>query len=411
MKKKHSSALPNTGERKRVLLLLGWQARGTEEGIVRYAREAGWSLNLHAMRTGALPEPEGIDGVLCILGGVGSRVDMTEFAKQVDVPIVDMHSDEAATVPAGRVLIDNLRIGRMAADHFQERGFTRCLFTCKSLVDHSARDRWLGFSEAVKEHGIQGDVLECFPGAGAGANGLSPRLSVDRLKAAIAEAEYPLAIFAENDDFAVFVLEACEKLGVRVPEEVALLGSGNHSLIVDFSTVPLSSIAQDFTARAYRAAQLLNELMAGKPMPKEPIMIESGHLITRRSTDILAVDDLRVATALDFIRHHYPDENIDTPTVAKTCGVAMRTLARLFNTELGWSVAEEIKQTRIRKACQLLEHTELTLSEIAEQIGFAGLQHFRRNFKQTTGYSPRKWRQGNEGRGWPIAREPQIVGG
>jgi transcriptional regulator GlxA family with amidase domain len=71
----------------------------------------------------------------------------------------------------------------------------------------------------------------------------------------------------------------------------------------------------------------------------------------------------------------------------------MRTLARLFNKHLGWSVAEEIKQTRIRKACHLLEETKLTLSEIAGQVGFAGLQHFRRNFKQTTGYSPRKWRQ------------------
>ncbi len=391
--KNRATILPDTRERKRVLLLLGWQARGTEEGIVRYAREAGWSLNLHTMRTGALPETEEIDGVLSLLGGVGSRVDMTEFAKRVDVPIVDMHSDEAATVPAGRVLIDNLRIGRMAADHFQERRFTRCLFACKSLVDHSARDRWRGFSDGLKEHGVQARALECFPRAGAGADGLSPRLSVDRLKAGIAEAEYPLGIFAENDDFAVYVLEACEKLGVRVPEQLALLGCGNHSLIVDLSRVPLSSIAQNFTGRAYRAAQLLDELMAGESVPGEPILIEPGRLVTRRSTDILAVGDLRVATALDFIRLHYPDEDLDTPTVANTCGVAMRTLARLFTKHLGWSVAEEIKKTRIRQACQLLEETELTLSEIAGQVGFAGLQHFRRNFKQTTGYSPRKWRQ------------------
>ena len=391
--KNRVTPLPDTRERKRVLLLLGWQARGTEEGIVRYAREAGWSLNLHTMRTGSLPEPEEIDGVLCILGGVGSRVDMTEFAKRVDVPIVDMHSDDAETVPAGRVLIDNLRIGRMAADHFQERGFTNCLFACKSLVDHSARDRWLGFSEGLKEHGMQARALECFPGAGAGADELSPRVSVEQLKAGIAEEECPLGVFAENDDFAVFVLEACDKLGVRVPEEVALLGCGNHSLIVDFSRVPLSSIDHNFTGRAYRAAQLLDELMAGEPVSGEPMMIEPGRLVTRRSTDIMAVGDIRVATALDFIRRHYPDEHLDTPTVAVTCGVAMRTLARLFNKHLGWSVAEEIKQTRIRKACHLLEETKLTLSEIAGQVGFAGLQHFRRNFKQTTGYSPRKWRQ------------------
>ena len=120
MNKKHAKvASPERRERKRVLLLLGWLARNTEEGIVRYAREAGWSLNLQTMRTGALPDPEGIDGVIALLGGVGSRQDMIDYARELRVPIVDLHTDEAESVPAGRVLIDNRKIGRMAADHFQ----------------------------------------------------------------------------------------------------------------------------------------------------------------------------------------------------------------------------------------------------------------------------------------------------
>ena len=384
---------PDRRERKRVLLLLGWMARQTEAGIVRYAREAGWSLNLQTMRTGALPEPEGIDGVLCLLGGVGSREDMVEFARQVTVPIVDLHSDAAATVPAARVLMNNHKIGRMAADHFHERRFSHCLYACKSLVDHSARDRWHGFSARLKEHGIESDAMECFPGAGGGAEKLSQRQTVERLKSAIGEAEYPLGIFAENDDFAVFVIEACEKLGVRVPEEVALLGCGNHALIVDFSPVALSSIEQNFTDRAYRAAQLLDRLMAGEPAPKQPIVVEPGEVVTRRSTDILAVKDRRVARAVDWIRRNYAEDWLDTPGVAKFCGLSTRTLTRLFNKHLGWSVADEIRQTRIRQACQLLEKTELTFSEIAEKVGFASLQHFRRNFLQTTKISPREWRE------------------
>jgi LacI family transcriptional regulator len=216
---------------------------------------------------------------------------------------------------------------------------------------------------------------------------------VERLKSAIGEAEYPLGIFAENDDFAVFVIEACEKLGLRVPEEVALLGCGNHALIVDFSPVALSSIEQNFTDRAYRAAQLLDRLMAGEPAPKEPIVVEPGEVVTRRSTDILAVKDRRVARAVDWIRRNYAEDWLDTPGVAKFCGLSTRTLTRLFNKHLGWSVADEIRQTRIRQACQLLEKTELTFSEIAEKVGFASLQHFRRNFLQTTKISPREWRE------------------
>ncbi|MFO8026669.1 MAG: substrate-binding domain-containing protein [Opitutales bacterium] len=380
--------------RKRVLLLLGWLARSTEEGIVRYAREAGWSLNLQTMRTGALPEPEGIDGVIALLGGVGSRQDMIDYAGKLNVPIVDMHADEAANVPAGRVLIDNRKIGRIAADHFQERGFTRCLYTCKSLLDHSARDRWLGFSGRLKEHGLEPKALECFPDAASGRTGLSSRQTVDRLRKGITEEEYPLAIFAENDDFAVLVLEACEKLDLRVPEEVAVLGCGNHALIVDFSPVPLSSIGQNFIDRAYRAAQLLDQMMAGGPIPEKPELIGPGAAVTRRSTDILAVNDLRVARALSFIRHNYADKQLDISSIAQYCGMSIRTLTRLFKKHLKRGVAEEIKEVRIRQACQILENSDRTFSEIAEKTGFSSLQHFRRNFQQTTGVSPRGWRHG-----------------
>ena len=380
-------------ERKRVLLLLGWLARSTEEGIVRYAREAGWSLNLQTMRTGALPDPEGIDGVIALLGGFGSRQDMIDYARHLDMPIVDLHMDVAESVPAGRVLIDNRKIGRIAADHFQERGYSHCLYTCKSLVDYSARDRWLGFSERLKEHGLQAEALECFPGASTGEAGISSRQTLERLKAGIGGREYPLAIFAENDDFAVFVLEACEKLGAMVPEEVAVLGCGNHSLIVDFSPVPLSSIGHNFADRAYRAAQLLDQLMAGDPIPEKPILIEPGGLVTRRSTDILAVEDLRVAEALSFIRRNYADKQLDIASVARYCGVSIRTLTRLFNKQLKRGVAEEIKEVRIRQACQALRHPGPTFSEIAEKVGFSSLQHFRRNFQQTTGKSPREWRK------------------
>ena len=103
--------------RKRILLLLAWYAPGTEEGIVRYAREANWSLDLQALRTGALPEARGIDGILGVLGGWGSRPEVTRFVKQAGVPVVDMHADEADNLPAGRVLVDNVRVGRLAAVH------------------------------------------------------------------------------------------------------------------------------------------------------------------------------------------------------------------------------------------------------------------------------------------------------
>ena len=95
--------------RRRVLLLLSYHLSATEQGIMKYAREANWTLDLRTLRTGTLPESSGIDGILCLLGGWGSRPEMTEFVRKAGVPVVDMHGDEIAKIPAGRVLVDNLK--------------------------------------------------------------------------------------------------------------------------------------------------------------------------------------------------------------------------------------------------------------------------------------------------------------
>jgi hypothetical protein len=146
--------------RRRVLLLLSYHLTATERGIMKYAREADWTLDLRALRTGFLPEPGGIDGILCLLGGWESRPEMTEFVRRAGVPVVDMHGDEIGKVPAGRVLADNLRIGELAAGHFATRGFTNCLFCCRSLSDWSARQRQRSFGATLDQLGIRNRIFE-----------------------------------------------------------------------------------------------------------------------------------------------------------------------------------------------------------------------------------------------------------
>jgi len=386
-----NSSVRNQSRRKRVLLLLGWYAPRTEEGIVRFAREAGWSLDLQTIRTGSFPEHEGLDGILSILGGWGTRPDFTDFVRQsVGVPVVDMHADEAATLPAGRVLADNLAVGRLAAEHFLERGFKHALFCCKNLSDWSVAERELGFRSHLEENGV---ISSAF----AYDNNDNTREfkagdCVIQLTRHLATAQYPLAVFAANDDFALLVLDACLQAGLKIPEEVALLGCDNDPLVVEFANIPLSSVDPNFITRSYQAAQLLDRLMAGETIPAEPIRIKPTGVFVRRSTDILAVDDPHVAAALNVIRRRFAEVALGPLDVADACGVNLRTLNRSILKHLGRSVAEDIRQVRLRHARNLLSTTELNISEIAEQSGFSNLLHLRRSLKRDSGISPRRWR-------------------
>jgi LacI family transcriptional regulator len=177
-----------------------------------------------------------------------------------------------------------------------------------------------------------------------------------------------------------------------VPEQVAVLGCGNDPVVVDFTRVPLSSVDPDIAGRAYRAAQLLDRMMDGGTPPLETILIEPPGIVTRQSSDILAVPDLRVAAALTLIRRSFTDVSLNPDVISEACGVPPRTLARLFKQHLRRTVADEIGRLRRQRAQQLLVTTALSASEIADQAGFAGLLHMRRQLQRHTQLTPRQWR-------------------
>jgi LacI family transcriptional regulator len=357
------------------------------------------------MRTGTFPEPEGLDGILSILGGWGTRPEFSDFVrKTVGVPVVDMHADEAATIPAGRVLADNIALGRLAAEHFLERGFANMLFCCRSLRDWSVREREHGFRTRLRESGLKADTFECYPRAVKFT--FTARHCVDLLASQLAATRKPLAVFVENDDFALMVLDACGRSNLKVPEDVALLGCGNDPMVVDFAPIPLSSVDLGFLMRSYQAAKLLDRLMAGKPLPKKPTRIKPAGVILRRSTDILAVEDAHLSQALSMIRLRFSDASLYPQAVAKACGMNLCTLNRSISKHLGRSIAEDIRQVRLRHARMLLSTTGLSITAIAAQSGFANLLHFRRTLQRDLCMSPRQWRAAHSIAPQPLISDP-----
>ncbi len=386
--------------RRNVLLLLGSHGHALRCGIARYAREAGWMLESSFVTVGLVPVWWRGDGILALITNPKDAAAQRHFPK---IPLVDFSKGwiadsmpkqfRAAGEGRPRVLYDNVQIGRIAADHFLERGFKHI-----AMLNYGhywmENERLPSFCQTVERAGSQFYELEyykCFARS-------APRTLRDHLKAhrwlvrTLRQLPKPLGLAVASDSVALLVMRACDDAGLRIPEDVAVLGCHNDPLICDYAPVPLSSVDDDLEGLGYEGAKLLDGLMNGKRAPAEPVLIPPKGVVTRMSTDILAVPDPRVARGVRFIWEHYR-ENIGAPEVAAAAGLSRSSLDRVFFKYLGRSPTQEILNVRLNRAKNLLAETRLKAHEVAEQCGFSGIVHFSQAFQRAMGVRPSEFRR------------------
>ena len=190
------------------------------------------------------------------------------------------------------------------------------------------------------------------------------------------------------------MLRLCARLGLRVPNDVAVLGVDNRADICEETAPTLSSVPTDLAAQCDEAVALLAELMEGGARRRVVRTVPARGVVERSSTRLLR--DARVARALEFIRLHACDEGFSVRDVVQSMCVC-RTLAdRLFRTVAGRSILNEIHSVRIGRARELLA-AGIQPDLVAAKCGYASYDDFRRVFRQRTGLTPRKWAHGAKG--------------
>lgn len=372
---------------KTIAVFLTWFEPRILKGIARLAREKNWVLLLdyaQVHKWSAIPNK--LDGLICLVSPERKPAD---FLLKMNVPTVVLgDADEGLMGDKPRVLQDNLACGRLAAEHLLSLGFENFL-TIGKRNRTFFRERIRGFTEAlgkrakVIRHAWIGESL-------AHASLRGP------IEAAMRKVPKPMAIFAPADVTCVHVMQCAQNLGLRVPEEAAILSAGNDELICDFAPVPLSSIRLNFTQWGFEAAALLDRVMRGQGPKKAPPMIQPAGVISRQSTQIMLVPDEQVAKALRYIRHqlHRP---LPIEDIADHVGVSHSTLARLFRKHLRRTIGDEIADSRLAKAKELLASGNLRVREVAEACGYSTPNYFNHVFQRATGATPRKFRIATEG--------------
>jgi len=151
-------------------------------------------------------------------------------------------------------------------------------------------------------------------------------------------------------------------------------------------------VALDTDMAGYAAARLLSQLMNGEKMVGQEIPVRPMHIVTRMSSDLLAMTDGDVAAAVRFIRQS-PDRMIQVDDVVAATSVSRRVLEKRFKSILRRSVYQEIRRVRVNHIIQLLTGSNLRITEIAVKAGFDGVEHISRYFRKQTGMSLREYRK------------------
>jgi LacI family transcriptional regulator len=386
---------------RQVLLALMDTHHGYLKGVIRYAREHHWQLATEMIYNARIPHGWKGDGIVSF---TGFRDDLADFIRKAEVPVVEisfMREDLAVPQVGG----DDDQIGRMAAEHFLDRGYQH--YAWAPFIRTSAGDqRHASFVKRLRAAGFDCQDLPPLSYAEADSEQTNWLARRHRLIAALIAMPKPLAIFAFNDCAACEVLNACEEAGIPVPESVAVLGVDNDLLFCEMPGIQLSSIRHDLEGIAYEACALLDRLMSGEPAPAEPLRRPPLGLVTRRSTDILAVNNLQVAKALRLIREEFANPVLDVTRIVAATGISRRSLEIAFRRELNRSPGEEILRLRLDKVRRLLEEGDLTIAEVARASGFSHPNHLHRIFKKHFGLTPRVFQKA-----WPSANSTSLAPG
>lgn len=379
-------------KKRTVLVALTSAHHGFFKGVARYAREHNWHLVADMIYTAKIPLGWRGDGIISY---VGYRDDLADFILKTKLPAVEIsmvRDDLGLPCVEG----DNEMIGRLAAEHFLERGFRN--FVWSPLMDDKLNhERHQGFAQRLALDKIKCHVLPAADSKGSkgGTRDWSARRKL--LVEELIRLPKPLAAFGYNDCVAADLIDACNTAGLLVPEAVAVMGVDNDMMLCECLRVPLSSVCHDLEGMAYKSAALLDRLMSGKPVPKKIPRVQPTGVATRRSSDILAVNNLEVAKALRFIHDHFANPLLSVDDIVAATSVSRRPLEKAFRSELLRTVNEEVVRVRLEKVKTLLAATQLSVADISAQTGFTRPNHLFRIFRRQLGMNPKQFRTRESG--------------
>jgi LacI family transcriptional regulator len=356
-------------------------------GVARYLRtHEGWSIFLQQRAlTSKLPtwlkDWKG-DGII----SRSTTRQMADAFAQARVRLVDL-TDRHGNLSVPQIWSDHQAIGHLAAEHLLERGFRNFAF-CGFAGEYWSKQRLAGFVETAQRSGI----CHAYESPWLGAHAAPWEKEQQELAHWLCSLPKPIGIMACNDVRGQQILDACNRVELAVPEDVAVIGVDNDEVLCELCTPQLSSVIPNPERIGYKAAEMLGALMAGEKVKHQQLLIPPLGIATRQSTDVLAIDDPDVTSAVKYIREH-ACQGARVHNVLDLVPLSRSILERRFRKYLGCSPQQVLRQTQLKRVKQLLVNTDLPLWKIGELAGFKHTEYMCVAFKREVGHTPGVYRR------------------
>lgn len=361
-------------------------------GCMRYLQEHGCDWKLIIERCDFTVADfrrlmnDGVDAVIAT--NVIRDEAILEIAK-TPLPTVYIGSEDGPlakrTTNIAFVDLDSQRIGRMAADYLFGLGGYADYGCVGENDDYAWSDcRAKFFAKELLRLGVRCKTVSVKARRHCG--------HLPRLASWLRELVKPAALFVTRDQLAAEVLDLCEHEGIRVPQDLAVLGVDNEFILCAHTHPPLSSIQPDFENQGYEATKVIDAMLRGLPFRRLTVCSSKG-IEARQSTEASSPAGRLVSRAREIMRLGYADRKLDVTMLAKQLKVSRRLLDLRYRQIVGHSVLDDLKALRLEQARHLLSTTSLTVVEIAHRSGFASDSYLSRSFLAAYGMSPREARK------------------
>jgi LacI family transcriptional regulator len=345
-------------------------------GTQRYAQESGrWECIVDEQ----IPDTLRKAGGKRIYDGIIARATpaLAQAARRRSVPVVNTwFGSPVHNLPL--VSPDFQAIGRMAAEHLLAIGLRR--FTCIGAKDrHAERQQVESFLATIQDAGAECQWLLA-PASYTSRADVRRRFH-QSLPEKIKSWQPPIGIYlATPGMMARYVAHEVAKLGLRIPEDVAIVAGINEPMLCVHPAPSLTSIEASYEQVGYQAAQWLDELMDGKLITDSLRLVPPRRVAARQSTDFMAVSDPLVSAALQFLAAHV-HKRLTVNDVARAAHASRRTLERRFQASLGRTIAAEIRRLRMERAKRYLLDSTMPIKTITRLAGFTSKQRLYDAFR------------------------------
>jgi LacI family transcriptional regulator len=309
---------------------------------------------------------------------------LTEALAKLSCPVVIVPSDEPV---AGvfSVDVDDVAIGRLAAEHLVARGYKNFAFVGRGDA-HYAKQRLEGFRSVVGEVPVYWEEFRDWRQYDE-----YWRDPDEDMVGWLAGQAMPVGIFTAHDPTGRHVLEAAAQAGLEVPFAVGVISANDDETVCEMARPALSSIRLPWRRLAAEVVQTIEAIREGKT-PDSPVLVKPLEIVARGSSSYEAVGDLVVRRAMQHLVARI-STIASVEEWAAQVGVSRRVLERRFQESLGRSPHAMIQHERVERAKSLLTTTDLSVGLIAERCGFQSNERLTVNFRESVGVPPATYRR------------------